>query len=236
MHTSGILQELDWRGLFADCTDRAALERRLTEGPTTLYCGFDPTADSLHVGNLVPLLALRRFQLAGHHPIALAGGATGMVGDPSGRSDERNLLDRETLHFREKLALDFAKIIYNGTWFSPTREAMWASFEAIAQVLDGVLTYWGVGRFGLDVEMNSWLAGFMVAIGPGPALGVKFSLLRIKSNDESEKSFIAMLAVLFVPFLSKFFALYVGWDVDSLIAVAGTDVHDGFEITVSPTP
>ena len=88
---SDILAELEWRGLYADCTDREALAKRLAEGPITLYCGFDPTADSLHVGNLVPLLALRRFQLHGHLPIALAGGATGMVGDPSGKSDERNL-------------------------------------------------------------------------------------------------------------------------------------------------
>jgi tyrosyl-tRNA synthetase len=86
-----ILEELEWRGLYADCTDRDALAKRLAEGPLALYCGFDPTADSLHVGNLVPLFALRRFQLHGHIPIALAGGATGMVGDPSGKSDERNL-------------------------------------------------------------------------------------------------------------------------------------------------
>ena len=66
---------------------------RLAEGPITLYYGFDPTADSLHVGNLIGLLVLRRFQDAGHRPIALAGGATGMIGDPSGRSEERNLLD-----------------------------------------------------------------------------------------------------------------------------------------------
>ena len=86
-----ILDELRWRGLLADCTDLDALTQRVAQGPVTLYCGFDPTADSLHVGNLVPLLALRRFQLQGHHPIALAGGATGMVGDPSGKSAERNL-------------------------------------------------------------------------------------------------------------------------------------------------
>jgi tyrosyl-tRNA synthetase len=86
-----LLEDLQWRGLYADCTDSAALAKRLAEGPITLYCGFDPTSDSLHVGNLVPLLALRRFQLAGHHPVALAGGATGMVGDPSGKSAERNL-------------------------------------------------------------------------------------------------------------------------------------------------
>ncbi len=86
-----ILDDLRWRGLLADCTDLDALTQRLAQGPVTLYCGFDPTADSLHVGNLVPLFALRRFQLQGHHPIALAGGATGMVGDPSGKSAERNL-------------------------------------------------------------------------------------------------------------------------------------------------
>ncbi|HVU23361.1 MAG TPA: tyrosine--tRNA ligase [Opitutus sp.] len=92
-----ILEDLQWRGLHADCTDLAALTGRLAQGPLTLYCGFDPTGDSLHVGHLMGQLTLRRFQLAGHHPIALAGGATGMVGDPSGKSAERNLLTREQL-------------------------------------------------------------------------------------------------------------------------------------------
>src|SRR5205823_8638663 len=92
-----IYDELEWRGLIADCTDAVELKKRLSAAPITLYCGFDPTADSLHVGNLVPLLALRRFQLAGHHPIPLAGGATGLIGDPSGKSAERNLLTRELL-------------------------------------------------------------------------------------------------------------------------------------------
>ena len=70
-----IFEELQWRGLLADCTDTPELTKRLAAGPVTLYCGFDPTADSLHVGHLVPLLALRRFQNAGHCPIAVAGGA-----------------------------------------------------------------------------------------------------------------------------------------------------------------
>src|SRR3954471_20677793 len=86
-----ILDELRWRRMLADCTDLDALTRRIAQGPITLYAGLDPSSDSLHVGNLVPLFALRRFQLHGHIPIALAGGATGMVGDPSGKSDERNL-------------------------------------------------------------------------------------------------------------------------------------------------
>ena len=124
-----ILEELEWRGLYADCTDRAALAQRLAEGPLTLYCGFDPTADSLHVGNLVPLFALRRFQQQGHFPIALAGGATGMVGDPSGKSDERNLLTPDQLQhnldcIKPQLArfLDFAgtknpaRLVNNYDW------------------------------------------------------------------------------------------------------------------------
>lgn len=127
-----ILHELDWRGLYADSTDRDALARRLAEGPTTLYAGFDPTADSLHVGNLVPLLALRRFQLAGHRPIALAGGATGMVGDPSGKSDERNLQTPDQVAhniaaIRTQLTkfLDFdtpknpARLVNNADWIAP---------------------------------------------------------------------------------------------------------------------
>jgi tyrosyl-tRNA synthetase len=92
-----LLADLDARGLLHDSTDRAALDARLAAGPITLYYGCDPTADSLHHGNLIGLIMLRRFQDAGHHAVALAGGATGMIGDPSGRSEERNLLDDATL-------------------------------------------------------------------------------------------------------------------------------------------
>jgi tyrosyl-tRNA synthetase len=94
---AGLLEDLDRRGLLHETTDRGALAARLAAGPVTLYYGCDPTAPSLHVGNLIGLVLLRRFQDAGHRPIALAGGATGMVGDPSGRSDERNLLDDAAL-------------------------------------------------------------------------------------------------------------------------------------------
>lgn len=123
-----ILDELNWRGLIADCTDTAALNEKL-KTPTTLYCGFDPTADSLHVGHLVPLLALRRFQNFGHHPIAVAGGATGSIGDPSGKSAERSLLTKEQIKanveaVRPQLArlLDFeikqnpARLVDNADW------------------------------------------------------------------------------------------------------------------------
>ncbi|MEO8842882.1 MAG: tyrosine--tRNA ligase [Kofleriaceae bacterium] len=92
------LDELEARGLFQDCTDRAGLGDLLrTSAPISVYAGYDPTSSSLHVGNLVPTIMLKRMQLAGHRPIIVVGGATGMIGDPSGRSDERNLLDDATL-------------------------------------------------------------------------------------------------------------------------------------------
>src|SRR5882757_545487 len=92
-----ILDELAWRGLTAQSTDLDALRRDLDAGTMTLYCGFDPTAPSLHAGNLVPLLTLRRFQQAGHRPIVLAGGATGMIGDPRDTA-ERSLNPLSTVN------------------------------------------------------------------------------------------------------------------------------------------
>ena len=126
-----LLNDLDARGLIHDSTDRAALIERLNQGPIGVYVGFDPTADSLHAGNLLGQVMLRRFQLAGHRPVVLAGGATGMVGDPGGRSEERNLLERESLNHNvacvkkqlEKI-LDFdgpvaARMVDNATWTEP---------------------------------------------------------------------------------------------------------------------
>jgi tyrosyl-tRNA synthetase len=97
---AAVLDDLAWRGLVAQTTDPDALRRDLSAGPMTLYAGFDPTAESLHLGNLVPLFALRRFQLAGHRPIALAGGATGFIGDPSGRTAERVLMTADVVAAR----------------------------------------------------------------------------------------------------------------------------------------
>ena len=95
--SAAFLDELQLRGMIADVTDRAALGELLLKESISLYAGYDPTASSLHVGNLVPTIMLKRFQLAGHRPIVVVGGATGMIGDPSGKSDERNLLDDDTL-------------------------------------------------------------------------------------------------------------------------------------------
>lgn len=92
-----LIDDLQWRGLIAQTTDRNELIAALDKGPITLYIGFDPTAPSLHIGSLAVLLVLKRFQLAGHRPIALVGGATGLVGDPSGKSEERTLNDESVV-------------------------------------------------------------------------------------------------------------------------------------------
>src|SRR5262245_22012629 len=92
-----LFSDLTWRGLVNQTTHPEHLGPWLASGRRTLYCGFDPTSDSLHVGSLLPVMLLRRFQKAGHKPIPLVGGATGMIGDPSGKSEERNLLSVEQL-------------------------------------------------------------------------------------------------------------------------------------------
>ena len=126
-----LLADLEWRGLIAQSTDRNELEQLLAK-PTTLYLGIDPTAPSMHLGNLVVFLVLRRFQLAGHKPIALVGGATGLVGDPSGKNDERILNEEKTVSdwvakIRKQVekVLDFkdqkaaAKVVNNLDWTKP---------------------------------------------------------------------------------------------------------------------
>ena len=95
--TNTLLEDLQWRGLLYQQTDAEGLEKLLNEEKVSLYVGVDPTADSMHIGHIVPLLTMRRFQQAGHRPVLLVGGATGMIGDPSGRSTERNLLTEEQI-------------------------------------------------------------------------------------------------------------------------------------------
>src|SRR5258708_1750294 len=129
---NNIYGDLTARGLVADCTDKEELVKRLAAAPLTLYAGFDPTADSLHVGNLVPLLGLRRFQLCGHVPLALAGGAAGLICDPRRQAAERQLLNRAGLEGKNaggegKLGrrLEFdtqtnpAELLDNATWPVP---------------------------------------------------------------------------------------------------------------------
>ena len=91
-----IIDELNWRGLIKDYSDQALI-RDLFSTPNTIYCGFDPSAKSMHIGNFVMIAILMRLQKAGHRVIAVVGGGTGMIGDPSGKSKERNLLDDESI-------------------------------------------------------------------------------------------------------------------------------------------
>ena len=126
-----LIEELQWRGLVAQASNEDALQAHLQSGQRTLYCGFDPTADSLHIGSLVPLLTLKRFQMFGHKPLLLLGGATGLIGDPSFRDDERTLNDAgvvaswvESLRDQVSAFLDFdgdcaATIVNNLDWTQP---------------------------------------------------------------------------------------------------------------------
>jgi tyrosyl-tRNA synthetase len=129
---SDLIEELEWRGLVAQTTNRDELIEALDHGPITLYIGFDPTAPSLHIGSLAVLLVLKRFQLAGHRPIALVGGATGLVGDPSGKSEERTLNEESVVadfvaRIRKQVEpyLDFnssstgALVVNNLDWTAP---------------------------------------------------------------------------------------------------------------------
>ncbi|MCG3170489.1 MAG: Tyrosine--tRNA ligase [Pseudomonadales bacterium] len=130
---SGVLDEFEGRGLVVQTTGRPELDAHLGEAARTVYCGFDPTADSLHIGSLVPLLALRRFQLAGHRPIALVGGATGLVGDPSFKAAERSLnaadtvaawassMTRQVARFLDTSGSNGALVVSNLDWFRDFR-------------------------------------------------------------------------------------------------------------------
>lgn len=126
-----LMDDLKFRGLIHQCTDSEGLEKKLEEGCIQLYAGFDPTANSLHIGHLLPILTLKRFQMAGHIPFALVGGSTGLIGDPTGRSVERPLNNKETVEswtesIKQQLSrfLEFddapnpARVFNNYDWFS----------------------------------------------------------------------------------------------------------------------
>ena len=181
MNPADILQDLAARGLIHDSTDIDHLRDRLAAGPVGVYAGFDPTADSLHVGNLVPLLLLRRFQQFGHRPVAVAGGATGMIGDPGGRSTERVLLDTSTLDsnltaITEQLRrlLDFtsgdsqARLVDNREWTAPI---------GVLEILRDV---------GKHITVNTMLAKDSVRSRVESDAGIsftEFSYMLLQAND-----------------------------------------------------
>jgi tyrosyl-tRNA synthetase len=180
---AAVLDDLAWRGLLAQTTDAAALRRDLSAGALTLYSGFDPTADSLHLGHLVPLFVLRRFQLAGHRPIALAGGATGFIGDPSGRTAERVMMTADVVaqrvaRIRRQLErfLDFddsprgAVLADNLEWTAPM-----SAIEFLRDV-------------GQHFSVNAMLAKESVSarLGAGGLTFTEFSYMLLQSYDYLE--------------------------------------------------
>ena len=176
------LAELQWRGLVAQSTDIDALRSDLAAGQVTLYCGFDPTAPSLHVGNLVPLLTLRRFQDVGHRVLGLVGGATGLIGDPSGRSAERSLNDEQTVNewveqIRGQLAVvldlsdaNAAEVVSNYTWTS--------QMSAI-DLLRGVGKHFSVNQMLAKESVSARLAGDGISY-------TEFSYMVLQANDYLE--------------------------------------------------
>ena len=179
MAGTDLIADLEARNLIHDSTDREALREAVAGGEVGIYYGCDPTSDSLHVGNLIGLIMLRRFQDAGHRPIALAGGATGMVGDPSGRSDERNLLDDETLNanvaaIKEQLAriVDLGdargELVDNRDWTQPI---------TVLEFLRDV---------GKHVTVNQMLARESIKLRVNSEHGIsftEFSYMLLQAND-----------------------------------------------------
>jgi len=176
-----IVAEFAFRGLIHDSTDQVALGKRLADGPIGVYVGFDPTADSLHVGHLLGQISLRRLQLAGHRPFVLAGGATGMVGDPSGRSEERNLLDEATLnHNVQSIKVQLERILD----FTPGKSqavlvdnADWTRKVSLLEFLRDV---------GKHITVNQMLAKDSVKgrLSDGNGLSfTEFSYMLLQAND-----------------------------------------------------
>jgi tyrosyl-tRNA synthetase len=176
-----LVADLQARGLVHDATDLDALRARLARDPISAYVGFDPTADSLHAGHLVGQLTLRRLQLAGHRPFPLAGGATGMVGDPSGRSDERNLLDRDTLrHNVERIKAQLERILD----FSPGPYQ--AELVDNADWTEGIGVLAFLRDVGKHVTVNQMLAKESVRARMEAEQGLsytEFSYMLLQAND-----------------------------------------------------
>jgi len=174
-----LIADLEARGLIHDSTDREALRSRVAGGSVGIYYGCDPTADSLHVGNLIGLIVLRRFQDAGHRPIALAGGATGMIGDPGGRSEERNLLDQATLdHNVARIKEQLGRIVELGAGKGELVDNRdWTEGLSVLDFLRDV---------GKHVTVNQMLARESIKVRINSEHGIsftEFSYMLLQAND-----------------------------------------------------
>lgn len=177
--TNNILDDLQWRGLIAQSTDLDALRTHLDEGTVSLYCGFDPTGPSLHAGHLIPLLTLRRFQLAGHRPIVLAGGATGMIGDPR-EVGERTMNSSDTVaEWTERIAGQlelFVDVADGGTGARVVNNMQWTGHLSVIEFLRDV---------GKHFSLNTMLGRDTVKRrleGEGISF-TEFSYMLLQAND-----------------------------------------------------
>ncbi|MCY0877150.1 MAG: tyrosine--tRNA ligase [Firmicutes bacterium] len=174
-----LIEDLDARGLVFQVTDREALEKRLAEGPIAVYVGFDPTADSLHIGSLLPILTLRRFQLAGHTPIAVVGGATGLIGDPSGKKQERTLQEAQTVvEWTGKIQAQLARFIDFDAVANPGRVVNnydWTEPLSVIAFLRDI---------GKNFSINTMLARESVSARLESGISfTEFSYMLLQSND-----------------------------------------------------
>lgn len=149
-----IIDELDWRGALNQMTDEEGLRKITAEKSISVYCGTDPTGDSLHVGHLIPFMILKRFQQFGHHPVILIGGATGSIGDPSGRNSERVLQSMDVIHSNEKKLTAQMKKLFGTENFSIVNNYDWQSQYSMLEFLRD---------FGKLFSVNSMLAKEVVA-------------------------------------------------------------------------
>lgn len=180
--TDDLLAELRWRGLVSQTTDEAALAEDLSEGQITLYCGFDPTAPSLHVGNLVPLLTLRRFQDAGHRVLALVGGATGLIGDPSGRSSERSLNDDATVdEWVRRISGQLASVVRmdGQNPAIPVSNYDWTASLSAIDLLRDIGKHFSVNQMLAKESVSARLAGEGISY-------TEFSYMVLQANDYLE--------------------------------------------------
>lgn len=152
-----LLEDLQWRGITYQQTDEAGLKEQLEKEMTSLYCGVDPTADSMHIGHLLPFLTLRRFQNAGHRPIVLVGGATGLIGDPSGKSEERKLQTLDVIGYNVKCLQGQLERIFD---FEGTNAAIMVNNYDWAGKMD-IVTF--LRDYGKHIGINYMLAKDTIA-------------------------------------------------------------------------
>ena len=130
-----IIDELKWRGAVNQQTDEEGLYKLVGEKSISLYCGIDPTGDSMHIGHLIPFMILKRFQLAGHHPVIVIGGGTGSIGDPSGRKTERVLQSQETIQHNAECLTAQMKKLFGEDGFTMVNNYDWLSKISLLEFL-----------------------------------------------------------------------------------------------------